>query len=248
MIDSHCHIHYLDQPLDQSVAEAKEHGISRLLNVAVVESEWADNIALGADDLVDVGLGVHPCDVQKAKLGWQERLLKAAAEPAVVAIGETGLDYYHDKQFKKLQLEAFEDHISIAKQLSKPIIVHMRDASADTIALLQRHKGTVKGVIHCFTEDWATAKQLLDCGMLISFSGIVTFKNATAIQDAAQNVPLDRMLIETDSPYLAPTPYRGKTNKPHYVTYVANYIAKLRGLSVDTLVKQTNRNYLTWIS
>ncbi|UTC24543.1 TatD family hydrolase [Candidatus Comchoanobacter bicostacola] len=246
MIDSHCHIHYLPDTASEVIDQAKKAGVSRILNVAVTEKEWDDNIKMGQSGFVDVGLGVHPCDVQHAQKGWQDRLLSAASDSSVVAIGETGLDYYHDKNFVQLQKSAFVDHIAIAQSLNKPVIIHMREASQDTISLLKEHRN-VRGVIHCFTENWPIAKQLLDCGMLISFSGIVTFKNARAIQEAAMKVPLDQMLIETDAPYLAPVPYRGKQNYPHYVMYVAQQIAELRACSVEEVIEQTAKNYLSWI-
>jgi TatD DNase family protein len=248
MIDSHCHIQYLDQTFQQTLENAKEAGLRRLLNVAVIEQEWEKNILLGEHAMVDIGLGVHPCDVQSAKIGWQERLLAAARDPNVVAIGETGLDYYRDTQHKALQIQAFEDHIYIAKALDKPIIVHMRHATEDTIQVLKKHAGSLKGVIHCFSEDLPCALQMIDMGMMISFSGIVTFKNALSIQDAALNIPLERMLVETDAPYLAPVPFRGKVNYPEYVQYVITSIAKMRGMTSESLVKQTSDNYISWVS
>ncbi len=248
MIDSHCHIQYLDQTFQKTLADAKEAGLSRLLNVAVVEQEWAKNLILGEHTMVDIGLGVHPCDVQSAKVGWQERLLNAAQNPNVVAIGETGLDYYRDTQHKALQIQSFEDHIYIAKTLNKPIIVHMRHATEDTVQVLKKHAGNLKGVIHCFSEDLPCALQMIDLGMMISFSGIVTFKNASSIQEAALHIPIESMLVETDAPYLAPVPFRGKINHPHYVQYVVDSIAKMRSVTTEHLIQQTSENYRSWVA
>ena len=203
---------------------------------------------LGEHAMVDIGLGVHPCDVQSAKVGWQERLLHAAKNPNVVAIGETGLDYYRDTQHKALQIQSFEDHIYIAKTLNKPIIVHMRHATEDTIQILKKHAGNLKGVIHCFSEDLPCALQMIDIGMMISFSGIVTFKNASSIQEAALHIPIESMLVETDAPYLAPVPFRGKINYPHYVQYVVDIIAQMRNVTAEHLIQQTSENYRSWVA
>ncbi|MDC3180625.1 TatD family hydrolase [Gammaproteobacteria bacterium] len=247
MIDSHCHIQYLDQTYKETLKQAQQAGLTRLLNVAVVEDEWQKNLVLGDHPMVDVGLGIHPCDVQKAQSGWQERLLVAAQQESVVAIGETGLDYYRDTTYRKEQIQAFEDHIYIAKTLNKPIIVHMRSATEDTITVLEKHAGTIKGVIHCFSEDLPCALKMIDLGMMISFSGIVTFKNAVDIQQAAAKIPLSSLLVETDAPYLAPVPYRGKINYPHYVQYVIAHIANMRQISAAELTKLTIDNYTSWV-
>ena len=150
MIDSHCHIHYIKEDTNGLLQKTFSNGVKRILNVAVTESEWEQNLVLGEHSFVDIGLGVHPCDIKEAHTGWQERLIECAKHPSVVAVGETGLDYYRDISFKALQQQVFEDHIYIAKQLNKPIIVHMRSATEDVISILQKHKNNVRGVILFF--------------------------------------------------------------------------------------------------
>ena len=244
LVDSHCHLDYLDDEIEKIREEANKLGVMRFLTIGVTEKHWPELLAFGVSDDIDVSLGIHPCDIQKAAAGWEDRLLDLAKNESVVALGETGLDYFHDQSFKLLQQQAFESHIAIATALKKPLVVHMRDAKEDTIDWIRRYaKGNVRGVMHCFTEDWEVAKQALDCGFMISFSGIVTFKNAQTVQEVASKVPLDQMLVETDSPYLAPVPYRGKTNQPAYVHYVAKKIAELKGLEWEEVANQTTANY-----
>jgi TatD DNase family protein len=246
MIDSHCHLDYLDKPIEQVKAEANALGVNRFLTIAVEEEHWQTLLGFGEAEDVDVALGIHPCDVAKAKKGWESRLLEAAKQTSVVALGETGLDYYHDATLKERQIASFHSHIEIARQLKKPIVVHMRDAKEDVLSII-RSSG-VKGIMHCFSEDYETAVQAIDAGFLISFSGIVTFKNAKALQAVAQKVPLDSMLIETDAPFLTPHPFRGKKNYPGNVYYVAKAIAELKNISLETVVEQTTQNYLSLIA
>ena len=175
-----------------------------------------------------------------------EWLVKEARHPRCVAIGETGLDYYHLKKpsDKIIQHDLFRQHIDAAKQVKKPLIIHTRQASEDTIDILKSENARdARGVMHCFTEDWAVAKQALDLDFMISLSGIVTFKNASIVHDVARQVPLDALLIETDSPYLAPVPYRGKSNHPAWVKYVCEAIASLRGISVEKVAEATTNNF-----
>lgn len=175
-----------------------------------------------------------------------EELRKLAAEDGVVAMGETGLDYFYTPETKARQQASFRDHIRIGRELNKPVIVHTRDACADTLEILREEKVTdCGGVLHCFTEDRETAGKLLDMGFYISFSGIVTFRNAEQLRDAARYVPLDRLLVETDSPYLAPVPHRGKENQPAMVRDVAEYMAVLKGVSLEQLAQQTTENFAT---
>ena len=176
--------------------------------------------------------------------GWVETLRTLAAEEGVVAMGETGLDYFYTPETKAQQQTSFRDHIRIGRELNKPVIVHTRDARADTLAILREEKVTdCGGVLHCFTEDRETAGKLLDLGFYISFSGIVTFRNAEQLRDAARYVPLDRLLVETDSPYLAPVPHRGKENQPAMVRDVAEYMAVLKGVAVEELAQVTTDNF-----
>jgi TatD DNase family protein len=246
IVDTHCHLDYLDKPLDVVKAEAKLLGVERFLTISVEESHWHKLLEYGCADDVDVALGIHPCDIHKAKLGWEERLLSLAAQDSVVAIGETGLDYYHDTTHKKQQIQAFLSHIEIATSLKKPIVVHMRSSKEDVMPIIE--KANAFGIMHCFSEDYDTAKRAIDAGFLISFSGVITFNSALALKEVAKKIPLESMLVETDAPFLTPVPYRGKKNYPGYVYYVAKKISELRGISLESLSEQTTKNYLSLIA
>jgi TatD DNase family protein len=192
---------------------------------------------------VSASVGVHPMDVGD-ELADMSVLKPLAQQAAVVAIGETGLDYYYTKDSAELQRESFAQHLKLSSELAKPVIVHTRDAREDTLAVIREHgDSSVGGVLHCFTESWEMAEQAIDLNYYISFSGIVTFKNAAELREVAKQVPLERLLIETDSPYLAPMPYRGKKNEPKYVVEVAHCIAELRGVSVEEIAEITSNNY-----
>ena len=192
---------------------------------------------------ITASVGVHPNE-QDCHEPTVAELAMLAEHPQVVAIGETGLDYFRSEGDLEWQHKRFRTHIRAAKQTGKPLIIHTREAREDTLRIL-REEGAdeVGGVLHCFTEDWETARQALDLNFYISFSGIVTFKNATQIQDTARKVPEDRYLVETDSPYLAPIPHRGKPNYPHHVRHVAQFVADLRGIPLASVAEQTTRNY-----
>lgn len=246
IVDSHCHLDYLDKPLEEVKSMAKALGVQRFLTISVEESQWDSLIVLGQDPDIDVALGIHPCDVIKAKKGWEERLRQAAKDPAVVAIGETGLDNYHDSTQKTIQMEALEAHASIAEDSGKALVIHMRDATDDTMAFLcQKYQG--KGILHCFSESYDVAKKAVGQGLLISLSGIVTFKNAHQLHEVAQKIPLEHLLLETDSPFLAPVPYRGKPNYPGYTRYVAEKVAELKGIPWEAVAEQTTKNYLALV-
>jgi len=188
-------------------------------------------------------VGVHPLDLEPGAEPALDWLLGELAHPKVVAIGETGLDYHYEPESAALQQASFRLHLEAARITGKPVIVHTREARADTLALLREAALPQAGVLHCFTEDWEMAKAALDIGFYISLSGIVTFRNAEALRDVARQVPADRLLVETDSPYLAPVPHRGKPNLPQYVREVAEYLAVLRGVSYETLAEQTSSNF-----
>lgn len=248
IVDSHCHLDRLDfDKLDLTLAQvldnARAKDVEHFLCVSVTLAQFPDMLAkIEEFDDVSASCGIHPLD-QKDALDKSE-LLALADHKKVVAIGETGLDYYYSEDSKQVQIDSFIGHIEVARQLDKPLIVHTRDAREDTISLLREHgEGQVKGVLHCFTENWEMAEQALELGLYISISGIVTFKNAVELKEVVKKIPLDRLLIETDSPYLAPVPYRGKTNQPAYVQDVAYYIADLKGVSYDELAKQTTENF-----
>ncbi len=247
-VDSHCHLDRLEleklgMDLPAVLATAKAQQVEHMLCVSVSLAEFPAMAALVQDyPQVSISCGEHPLhqtDVLDAEL-----LAQLAADPHVVAVGETGLDYFYSPDTKQLQQDAFIRHIEVANKVNKPLIVHTRDAKADTLAILRQYQAqNCGGVLHCFTEDWDTAKAALDLGFYISFSGIMTFKNASPLREVVKQVPLDRLLIETDSPYLSPVPYRGKTNQPAYVTAVGAAVAELKGVTVEQLARQTTENF-----
>lgn len=249
LVDSHCHLNMLDLAnfdgkLSQVIAAAKEAGVGHFLCVAVTLDDHAE-LAKLADQYpnIDISVGLHPNE-QPGEALDVPTLFSSAAHPKVVAIGETGLDYFRSEGDLSWQQQRFCEHIHAGKQLNKPLIIHSRDAKKDTIDILKQESASdVGGVMHCFTEDWEMAKQALDLNFYISFSGIVTFKSATTLQEVAQKIPLDRLLIETDCPYLAPVPFRGKMNQPAYVKYVAEFIAHLRQEPFELIAQHSTDNY-----
>lgn len=249
LADSHCHLQLIDyeklgQDMVATVQHARDSGVEYFLCVATHLNQVSELQAI-ADKFSNVktSVGLHPNDEVEQEPTVDD-FVAAQAHHSVVAIGETGLDYYRATENLRRQQDRFRVHIRAAKQSDKPLIVHTREAKQDTLNILrEEHAETVGGVLHCFTEDLDMATQALDLNFYISFSGIVTFKNATQIQHVALNMPLDRMLIETDCPFLAPDPLRGHINQPANVRYVAEYIAKLRGLSFEEVAEQTTKNY-----
>ncbi|CRL63681.1 metal-dependent hydrolase [Proteus vulgaris] len=248
LVDSHCHLDSLDyeklhKNIDDVVEKAQQRDVQYMLAVATTLPGFKNMRELiGKRDNIAFSCGIHPLNLDE---GYDvEELTRLAAAPDVVALGETGLDYYYQQENAALQREIFREHIRIGRQVNKPVIVHTRSAREDTLSILKEENvQDCGGVLHCFTEDKETATALLDLGMYISFSGIVTFRNAEQIREAVRIVPLDRILVETDSPYLAPVPHRGKENQPAYVRDVAEYMAVLKGVSVDELAQQTTRNF-----
>lgn len=249
LVDSHCHLDRLDLAahggsLDAALDAARARGVGQFLCIGVSADNAAAVKALaGRYDDVHCSVGVHPLDLapgQPPALDW---LLQELDHPRVVAIGETGLDYHYEPEAAELQQQAFQLHLEAARITGKPVIVHTREARADTLALLREAALPQAGVLHCFTEDWDMARAALDIGFYISLSGIVTFRNAEALREVARQVPADRLLVETDSPYLAPVPHRGKANLPQYVREVAEFLAELRGMSYDALAEQTTANF-----
>lgn len=248
IVDSHCHLDLLTLPENDSindvVARAKKNHVGYLLNVCVSLEKFPQVLATALEYTeVSASVGLHPNAHEAFNA---DTLLKLAAHEKVVAIGETGLDYFRSTGDLNWQRDRFRDHINVAKRIKKPLIIHTRDAQDDTIALMQTEKANdAQGVMHCFSEDWTFAKKALDLGFYISFSGIVTFKNATAIQEVAKKMPLDRMLVETDSPYLAPNPMRGKQNEPANVYHTAQFIAGLRNIPLAELTAATTHNFFS---
>jgi TatD DNase family protein len=249
LIDSHCHLDRLDLAahggsLDAALDAARAAGVGHFLCIGVSADNAATVKGLAeryAD--VDCSVGVHPLDLEPGAEPALDWLLGELEHPKVVAIGETGLDYHYEPESAALQQASFRLHLEAARITGKPVIVHTREARADTLALLREAALPQAGVLHCFTEDWEMARAALDIGFYISLSGIVTFRNAEALREVARQVPADRLLVETDSPYLAPVPHRGKPNLPQYVREVAEYLAVLRGVSYETLAEQTSNNF-----
>ncbi|RRW42984.1 TatD family deoxyribonuclease [Pseudomonas luteola] len=249
LIDSHCHLDRLDLTahngsLDAALEAARERGVGHFLCIGV-SAENAADVKTVAERYPDVhcSVGIHPLDVSAEKEPALEWLLRELDHPRVVAIGETGLDYHYEPESAELQKQSFRLHLEAGRITGKPVIVHTREARADTLALLREADLTAAGVLHCFTEDWEMAKAALDLGFYISLSGIVTFRNAEALREVARQVPANRLLVETDSPYLAPIPYRGKPNLPQYVREVAEFLAAVRGVELEALAEQTTENF-----
>ena len=245
LIDSHCHLNFPDlaQRLPEVLANMAEAGVDKAIAISVSRQSFEEVHAIAQDyPNIYATVGIHPDDPEAEEFSLEE-LLERAARPKVVGIGETGLDYHWCKGDLAWQHQRFALHIEAANRSGLPLVVHTRDAAEDTMRLLREHQAHA-GVIHCFTEDVRIAKLALDLGFYISFSGIVTFKNAAAIQEAARYVPLDRLLVETDSPYLAPVPKRGKPNEPAYVRHTAAFVALLRGDSLENIAQATTANCL----
>jgi TatD DNase family protein len=253
LVDSHCHLNYAGLVEDQKAVleRARQAGVTAFLNISTRQSEWGDVVAT-AEREPDVwaSIGIHPHEAeQHADLG-EGALLEAAAHPRVIAIGESGLDYYYDKSDRAVQRDLFRTHIAVARTTGLPLVVHTRDAEEDTVAILadEMGKGAYPALIHCFTASAEFGFKVLELGLTISLSGIVTFKNARDLQEFAPVIPADKLLVETDSPFLAPVPYRGKTCEPAYVRSTAEFVANLRGEAVDDLAASTTRNFYNLFS
>ncbi|MEO8137460.1 MAG: TatD family hydrolase [Betaproteobacteria bacterium] len=249
-VDSHCHINFpeLSAQLPDVLAAMQANAVTHALCISVEMPEWPGVMAIAeAHPNIYATVGVHP-DYEVTPEPTVDELVALSMRPKVVGIGETGLDYYRMDQFAdksmEWQRERFRRHIRAAKQAAKPLVIHTRSAAADTLRLMREEDaGAAGGVMHCFTESWDVAAACLDLGFHISFSGIVTFKNARELHEVARRVPLERMLIETDSPYLAPVPFRGKLNQPAYVRHVAVGIAALRGIPLEDVAQGTTANF-----
>jgi TatD DNase family protein len=248
--DSHCHLNYKGLVEDQQsvLDRARTAGVSAMLNISTRQSEWDDVIAVAErEEDVWASVGIHPHEADAHPDVQTATLVERAAHPRVVGIGESGLDYYYDHSDRERQRASFRAHIAASRDTGLPIIVHTRDAEEDTAAILAEEmgKGTYPGVIHCFTASADFARKALDLGLFISISGIVTFKNAKDLQETAKALPADRLLIETDSPFLAPVPHRGKPCEPAFVADTARFLAELRGVSVEALADRTSENFRT---
>lgn len=247
-VDSHCHLNYKGLVEDQQAVleRARAAGVSGMLNISTRENEWDDVLAV-AEREADVwaSVGIHPHEADQHPDVDTAKLVERAQNPRVVAIGETGLDYYYDKSDRERQRTSFRSHIAASRDTGLPLIVHTRDAEDDTAIMLadEMGKGAYTGVIHCFTASAEFAQKALDLGLYISISGIVTFKNARDLQATASTIPADRLLIETDSPFLAPVPHRGRPCEPGFVADTARFLAELRGEAVEHLAAQTRDNF-----
>lgn len=253
LVDSHCHLNFLDlgdfnNDIENVLTQAKANGVQHFLCVCVELSDYPQLEKLASEyPDISISVGVHP-NTEMDTLVTSDLLCDLAKNPACVAIGETGLDYYrtHTDEAREIQRNRFREHIKASLESSKPLIIHTRQAAEDTIALIaEENAHKIGGVMHCFAESLDIAYKAMELNFYISFSGIVTFKNATALQDVARKIPLNRILIETDSPYLAPVPFRGKQNHPALVKYVAEAIAEIRGLSFAEVAEITTNNFYT---
>ncbi|MFM7027965.1 MAG: TatD family hydrolase [Chakrabartia sp.] len=247
-VDSHCHLNYkgLIEDQDAVLARAAEAGVSGMLNISTRRSEWEAILATAEKaPHIWASIGIHPHEADSHGDVDQATLVAAAAHPKVIGIGETGLDYFYDHSDRDQQRRSFRAHIAAARETGLPLIVHTRDAEADTADILHAEmgKGAFPGVIHCFTASAEFADIALKLGLFISISGIVTFKNAADLRATAATIPEDRLLIETDAPFLAPVPHRGKSCEPAFVADTARFLAEVRGVSVDELAAQTRANF-----
>jgi TatD DNase family protein len=246
LVDSHCHLDFpdFDGRLDAVRSEMESHAVTHALCISVSLAGFPKVLALAERyGNFYASVGVHPDDADRAPVD-EDELVRLAKHPRVIAIGETGLDYYRTSGDTEWQRERFRAHIRAARRAGKPLVIHTRAAAEDTLRVMREERAEeAGGVLHCFTETQETADAALALGFHISFSGIVTFKNAGALKEVARRTPIGRLLVETDSPYLAPVPFRGKTNQPAFVRYVAEEVARLRDIAPDELARATTRNF-----
>lgn len=247
-VDSHCHLNYKGLVEDQQAVldRARAAGVGFMLNISTRASEWDDVIAVAErEDDVMASVGIHPHEADIHPEIETATLVEKAAHPRVIGIGETGLDYYYDRSDRDRQRQSFRAHIAAARETQLPLIVHTRDAEDDTYEILadEMRRGVYPALIHCFTASQGFADKVLALGLYVSISGIVTFKNAKALQDVAKTIPADRLLIETDSPFLAPVPHRGRPCEPAFVADTARFLAELRAEQIETLADTTSANF-----
>ena len=250
LVDSHCHLDHLDltdhdNSLENLLQAARSRGVHRFLSVGVDLDSSRKLLELTAEfDDVMVSVGVHPLQETRPAMPEISELVELGRHSKVVAIGEPGLDNYYDSDSAEWQQESFIRHLKAASQLLKPVIVHTREARAETMSILRDHANTTSaGVLHCFTETWDMARDALALNFYLSFSGIITFRNASVLREVVKKVPLERMLVETDAPWLAPVPHRGKQNEPQYVLEVAKAVAEIKGITYEEVAEVTSHNY-----
>lgn len=251
LVDSHCHLNGIDLTafggsMDALLQEAKSQGVEHMLSVCVEASDVPPLYALAEQyEEISISVGIHPNTEMPKELD-AAALCSLANHSSCIAIGETGLDYYRTEteEARALQRSRFREHIRAARSCSKPLIIHTRQAAEDTLSLMEEENAdSIGGVMHCFSEDWQVARRALDLNFYISFSGILTFKNATLLHEVAKKIPDDKILIETDSPYLAPVPFRGKSNHPAWVKYVAIALSELRDVNYESIARKTTENF-----
>jgi TatD DNase family protein len=249
LVDSHCHLDFPELQADfpALLERMRAQGVTHALTISTtLETFPAVRDVARASANLWCSAGVHPDERRDGREASLAELLAMADDPKVVAIGETGLDYYRVEGDTEWQRERFRTHIRAARECGKPLVIHTREAARDTLRIMREERaGEAGGVMHCFTETWDVAAEAIDLGFHISFSGIVTFKNAATVKDVATRVPLERLLVETDSPYLAPVPHRGKTNEPAFVRHVAEEVARLRGMDFEAIASTTTRNFFS---
>ncbi|MAT52348.1 MAG: hydrolase TatD [Porticoccaceae bacterium] len=250
LVDSHCHLDRIDlekagRSLDQILVSAKDRGVTRFLSIATDLTSSERLLSLGQSYAeVYTSVGVHPLQDAAQPVPGVEELARLSDNDKVIAIGETGLDNHYAAETAEWQRASFISHLKAAREVAKPVIVHTRDARAETLALIREHGSRESaGILHCFTESWDMAEAALALNFYISFSGIVTFRNAEGLREVVRKVPLDRILVETDAPWLAPVPHRGQQNEPAYVVEVAEQVAALKGLSLEAFAKQSSENF-----
>ena len=248
LIDSHCHLEYEGLVEDRQgvLSRAREAGVGGFLNISTRESEWGQVVGTAERESdVWASVGIHPHEADAHEDLGRDVLFAATENARVVAIGETGLDYYYDNSARETQRDLFRMHIGVARETGLPLIIHTRDAEDDTFDILEDEmgKGAFPALIHCFTASEDFGRKVLDLGLTISLSGIVTFKNAKELQEVARQVPAERLIVETDSPFLAPVPHRGRKCEPAFVVDTARFVAELRGESFDQLAEQTSANF-----
>lgn len=243
-IDVHTHLNMLEIPTDQALSEASAANVKNVITIGTCPDDLPLVLTIAQKYFPKVActLGIHPHEAQLYSPEIEKYIRENGSRPEVVAIGETGLDYYYENSPKDVQPGVFRAQLELAHELGLPVEIHTRDAEPDTMQILQEYKGKVRGLLHCFTGTWELAKAGLDCGYHISISGVVTFKNADSLREVVKKVPLDCLHVETDAPFLAPVPHRGKKNQPAWVTNTAQTVADLKGISLEQLSEQTLRN------
>jgi TatD DNase family protein len=248
LVDSHCHLNYPDfsESLEEILKNSKEAGVKYLQTICTNLEEFDTIWRIALDNLnVFCSVGIHPDEIRADNIVSKEEIIKLANLEKVIGIGETGLDYYRNIDFTKFQINSFKEHIGAARVTDLPVIIHTRDAEEDTLSILREEMviGEFPALIHCFTGTKEFAEKMLDLGLYISISGIVTFKKAEALQEIVKYLPLDRILIETDAPFLAPIPYRGKRNEPAFIKHTAQFIAELKNIEFEELADMTTNNF-----